>query len=108
MRAVVVVLLLIAFACAPAASSPPASDPHVRGEITRVSASEVTVEEIPGESRGAKAVVTVTDATVIESRSGRRLRAGDLRQGQTVGVWFDGEVMQSYPLQGKASRIVVE
>ncbi len=99
---------ILVLACAPAASSPPASEPHVRGEITRVTASEITVEEIPGESRGAKAVVTLTADTVIESASGGRLRAGDLRTGQMARVWFAGEVMQSYPLQGAASRLVVE
>ena len=108
----IALLTVFTFACtnspalAPSDETPSAAD--VRGEITRIRANEVTVEELPGESRGAKAVVTLTDDTVIESKSGSRLRAGDLREGQTVGVWFDGQVMQSYPLQGTASRIVVD
>ena len=34
-------------------------------------------------------------------------RFGDLAAGQLVDVWFDGLVMTSYPLQAKASAIVV-
>jgi len=52
-----------------------------------------------------RAWVTVTAQTAVWTATGRRGDAGDLKQGETVAVWFDGPVAESYPVQAKAGAI---
>ena len=108
-------LVVLTLACAvPAtqASDEAAGDAgksaDIRGRVTHIEGSDVRVEETPEVFRGPKAVVKVTEQTAIRSASGRSLALADLREGQTVRVWYTGPVLKSYPLQVAAARIVVE
>lgn len=68
---------------------------------------EILVEENPDESAGsAKASVLVMNDTQILDADGRPT-GKPLRVGQEVSVWFTGPVMDSYPVRGTASRIVI-
>ena len=98
---------LFAFACA--APVPPApqqsqetarGDANITGVVTKVQGNEIRVEAKPDEFSGAKAVVKITAATSI-------VGASAIREGQTVSVWFTGEVAQSYPVQAEAAEIRV-
>src|SRR6266550_9441224 len=96
-------------------SGPPSGAASLHGTITRITPAGdggvVLVEEKPGEAGGsAKASVTISSrARILMHRASGYTagRFGDLAAGQLVDVWFDGLVMTSYPLQAKASAIVV-
>lgn len=97
------------FAVACAAPVPPApqqgretarGDANITGVVTKVEGNEVRVEATPNEFRGAKAVVKITASTTI-------VGATAIREGQTVSVWYTGEVAQSYPVQAEAAEIRV-
>lgn len=104
-------LLLPLAACSPRdqdGSSPPpngselpAEPPYIVGTITDLDPGEVRIEEVPDDSAGsAKVVARLTDATQIQG-------AATLRVGQRVQAWLTGPVMESYPVQGTAARLVV-
>lgn len=104
-------LLLPLAACSPRGqdgSSPrsngselPAEPPYIVGTITDLDPGEVRIEEVPGDSAGsAKVVARLTGATQIQG-------AATLRVGQRVQAWLTGPVMESYPVQGTAARLVV-
>ena len=97
----------------------PATEPGIRGTITRVEAgvgaapSSVLVEEIPGglDSGGNKAMLRVP----AEARIYRRTREGivaavfaELKTGMKVSGWFEGPVMESFPLQGTAAVLLID
>jgi hypothetical protein len=103
---------LAAAACGGGAASRPAD---ITGIITSVSGRTdgvtVLVESDPSTpSTGAKASVAVTSGT----RIARRVQSGnvaatmrELVPGTMVDVWFDGPVLTSYPVQGKAQAVVI-
>jgi hypothetical protein len=108
-------VFVFAFSCA--APVPPVpqqsqettrGDADITGVITGMQANTIRVEATPTESRGAKAVVTITSATSIRDKAGNVIAASALREGQTVSVWYNGQVAQSYPLQAEASEIRVQ
>jgi hypothetical protein len=83
--------------------------PSIRGTITRLAAGRILVEEEPLDSSGsAKASVRLTASTRVLRASGEALGRQDLRVGQQVSAWFDGPVMQSYPVQATASAVRIE
>lgn len=91
------------------ANAAPAEPPSIRGLVTAIGDNTIRVEEKPAESYGsAKAIARLTSRTVIMRREGERAAATDLAVGQTVSVWFDGPVMESYPVQSTAGVIVLE
>jgi len=109
------VVSAFAFSCAaPVPPAPQQSQVTTRGEaditgvVTSVQANEIRVEATPAEKRGAKAVVTITGATSIRDKAGNVIAASALREGQTVSVWYNGAVAQSYPLQAEAAEIRVQ
>lgn len=91
--------------------------PDITGKITSLAETDTTkknihlqmmVEASQGiESAYPKASIKVDDDTLIEDRDGKRLKAGQLKQGQQVEVWFDGAVMESMPVQATAVAIRV-
>jgi hypothetical protein len=96
----------------------PDGEPSIRGTITAVAASRaprtgsVLIEERPGEAAGsAKARVTVAEDTRIlvraEDGTLRDAGFGDLVEGRRAEAWFDGPVLESYPVQARARTIVV-
>jgi hypothetical protein len=108
-------LLLLGFACAGpgSRSSPPdvvtTEAPSIRGTITRAGGDRILVEEEPLDSSGsAKANVRLTASTRVLRGSGEAARRRDLRVGQQVSAWFDGPVMESYPVQARASAVRIE
>ena len=96
-------------------SGPPSGAASIHGTITHVTPSVdggfVLVEEKPSDTSGsAKASVTISGSAriLVHRASGYAAgHFGDLATGQLVDVWFDGQVMTSYPLQARASAIVV-
>ncbi|MBC5993473.1 DUF3221 domain-containing protein [Pontibacter cellulosilyticus] len=91
--------------------------PDVHGYIS-------SIKKTNGKSDGSKAIVlvkaldgiktTYTEAnisidknTLIETQNGEELKVEQLREGQEVEAWFEGEVMESMPVQGyiKALRV---
>ena len=112
MRALLVLSLLVAAACAPA--GPPARNPDIVGVITRISndGNTILVEENPSDTAGsAKASVTIDGNTRVWNFVGpgaARIDAGKLKVGLSVRVWFDGPVAMSYPVQGKAADIAMD
>ena len=54
-----------------------------------------------------KARVAVLTRTSIVSGSGASGTFADLSVGSAVEVWFDGPILESYPVQADAGRIVV-
>jgi hypothetical protein len=51
-------------------------------------------------------IVQITGKTTIEV-GGRKATPGDLKKGDTVRVWFDGPIRDSYPEQADGKKIVV-
>lgn len=108
-------VLATALACSSAAvGGVPSSAPGIAGRITSVNRAgerigSIRVEEQPTQASGsAKAVATVTQGTVVLRGVSDQRDFNDLRVGQWVRVWFDGPVMESYPVQAKAGTIVID
>jgi hypothetical protein len=49
----------------------------------------------------------ITTDTIIESEEGEKLTFVDLHIGQKVQVWSYGPIMESYPMQTKAKKIIL-
>lgn len=97
----------------------PATEPGIRGTITRIepgvgaAPSSVLVEETPGglDSGGNKAMLRVPAETRIYRRTREGIVPGtfaELKAGMRVSGWFEGPVMESFPLQGTAGALVIE
>ncbi|MEX1195519.1 MAG: DUF3221 domain-containing protein [Dehalococcoidia bacterium] len=115
-------ILLLTAACGgddDSEESPNLDEPSIRGVITTKSDAtnggevlgSLRVEgEVEPDTQYNRASVRVDEDTDIYSLfDGEPVRAGysDLRQGQTVEVWFDGPVAESDPVQAKAGRILI-
>lgn len=60
------------------------------------------------EWQGKPAIVfRVTEKTKITAENGEKVEFEALEKGQRVKVWHTGTVMESYPLQAEARKIVV-
>jgi hypothetical protein len=91
--------------------------PDITGKITNLAETATTqnnihlqimVEASQGkESTYPEASIKVDDDTLIEDKDGKRLKAGQLKQGQQVEVWFGDAVMESMPVQATAVAIRV-
>lgn len=109
----IVALLLLSAACVAAPPPPQAAatadgEPYIRGTITSVSDRGVMIEEKPDQRSGsAKAMLRVSDETQIVSADGAPKTRGDLRSGQRVSAWTTGQIMESYPVQAAARKIVI-
>ena len=98
-----------------AASAP--NDPDIRGGITSITdgSGDVTggvrIEgAIDEDTAYDKAVVRVESDTTIFRHVGNamvEITFADLTVGQTVEAWFTGPIAESYPVQAKASQIVI-
>jgi hypothetical protein len=93
----------------------PATQPDITGWITQLTTTDkfrMRVEAEPGDStHAAKAVVLVSPQARILERSGDELhtiKSEDLKEGDSVSVWFDGPVLMSYPMQAGAKIVVLE
>ncbi|NDK55005.1 DUF3221 domain-containing protein [Pontibacter fetidus] len=91
--------------------------PDINGKISSLTQTATTqnnthlqlLVEAPQntESAYAQASVKVDDDTLIEDKDGKRLKAGQLKEGQHVEVWFNGAVRESMPVQATAVAIRV-
>jgi hypothetical protein len=109
--------VVAAFACGgntPTAPKVPTTTADIAGRVTFIAASgnyagSIRVEAIPtSPTTGAKALVTVVNATNIFLIDRKE---GDFRafsSGQWVRVWFNGPVALSYPVQGTAATIAID
>ncbi|HEY5639655.1 MAG TPA: DUF3221 domain-containing protein [Dehalococcoidia bacterium] len=98
-------------------AAPAPDDPDIRGAITSISAGSgdvigsVRIEgAIHQDTEYDKADVRVDSDTEILRRVGNAMMDAtfaDLAVGQTVEAWFTGPVAESYPVQAKASQIVI-
>ncbi len=113
----VVAMALFAACTSDGDAAPGADDPDIRGVITDISdgsgdvTGSVRIEGAIDQDTGYdKAVVRVESDTRILRQVGnatQELAYSDLKVGQTVEAWFTGPVAESYPVQAKASQIVV-
>jgi len=108
--------LLVVAACSDSEKAPsePTTPAGITGRITSVFATTtysrvVRVEYNPNNPNdGPKAMVTVTNATNILTLSREQGDFRSLNTGIWVRVWFDGAVMESYPVQGTAGTLVID
>ena len=112
--------LVLAGCAAEKATAPgiPVTPAGITGRITSISANgayrgTIRVESDPTTPSGPKALVTVTGETAIYriiqtpvSTAETDFRGFDV--GQWVRVWFDGPVLESYPVQGSAGTVVID
>jgi len=105
-------------ACTSSGDAAPApNNPDIRGVITSMTdgsgdvIGSVRIESAIDEGTAYdKAVVRVESDTLIFRQVGNAMMEvtfGDLTEGQTVEASFTGPVAESYPVQVKASRIVI-
>ena len=96
----------------PAAPTPgtiPSTEASISGTITAVEGVRLRVETDPQSPSGSpKASIRVEGTTTILRRTGEVAQRGDLKLGGRVSVWFDGPVMESYPVQALAGTVVIE
>jgi hypothetical protein len=82
------------------------------GDVTQAEGPRILVEQIPTRSAGYPvAWVSVSRRTTIVERGAggvARSSASALTVGTRVQVWFNGPVMESYPVQAHAGTIVIE
>jgi beta-N-acetylhexosaminidase len=87
----------------------------IRGLITKVlmdeskGVSAIMVEgEVESDTVHDKAKVSIEKGTKISAgNASQKLSASELQEGMKVEIVFDGPVMESYPIQGKAKSIKV-
>jgi hypothetical protein len=98
-------------------AAPTPGGPDIRGVVTIITdgagdvIGSVRIEgAIAEDTDYDKAVVRVESDTRILRQVGNatmEITFGDLEVGQTVEAWFTGPVAESYPVQVKASQIVI-
>lgn len=92
----------------------PSESAGIAGRITSVVAlgnyaGTIRVEAEPtNPSAGAKAMVTVVNASTILTVDRKEGDFRNLSTGQWVRVWFSGAVALSYPVQGTAATVVID
>lgn len=99
-------------------ASAPTEPPGITGVITALSeplagapsggavATMLVEAEEPSDTAVSdKASVTVTSETELLDATGAATSPEALAEGQTVEVWFEGPVAESYPVQGTAGTV---
>ncbi|WP_158607138.1 DUF3221 domain-containing protein [Pontibacter oryzae] len=92
--------------------------PDVHGYITNIKRAatndeavkaEVAVKALDGvEAQFKDANIKIDEHTLIEDETGKMLTLKNLREGHEVQVWFDGEVMESDPVQAYAKAVRIK
>lgn len=110
-------VVALAAACGDDSEADVDDDPDIRGTITAVSPGMSDVigyarieGNIEPDTEYDAAVVRIEEDTdIFRTENGQQVVAGfdDLEAGQQVEAWFTGAVAESYPVQAKASRIVI-
>lgn len=87
-------------------------EPQMRGEILTLSRTGnvagiyVEGEEL-NDSSVTAASVTITKDTTLLNENGKSIKFDDLEEGTSVEIEFEGEIAESYPVQGTAKTIRV-
>ncbi|MCH7483818.1 MAG: DUF3221 domain-containing protein [Chloroflexi bacterium] len=115
--AVALALALLGACTSDGDATPAPGDPDIRGVITSISdgagdvIGSVRIEGAIDQDTGYdKAVVRAESDTKVFRQSWEQLietTFADLTVGQTVEAWFTGPIAESYPVQAKASQIVI-
>lgn len=87
-------------------------EPQIRGEILTLSqtgnVAGIYVEgEALNDSSVTAASVTITKDTDLLNQNGKSIKFDDLEEGTSVEIEFEGEIAESYPVQGTAKTIRV-
>ncbi|MEJ8801415.1 DUF3221 domain-containing protein [Pontibacter sp. H249] len=95
----------------------PTTLPDVRGYISHIkktseqgdkSKAIILVKAIEGiEAKHQNADIIIDKNTLIESETGEHLKLEQLREGQEVQAWLEGDVMETDPVQGYAKAVRV-
>jgi hypothetical protein len=95
----------------------PAIPPAIRGNITNLNVAggevlgSILVEgAIENGTAFDKAAITISSQTRLFELAGQERRPVTfeaLQVGQQVEAWFDGPVAESYPVQARASEVVI-
>lgn len=78
---------------------------RMRAEIINIG-DRIEVEVLESEYTSGPHWVIVSNKTVIEDKDGKRLGLSSLSVGEVVEIFYNGQVMLSYPPQIVALRIV--
>ncbi len=101
-------------ACKEPTRSIPTTPASIVGRITALDRDgerigDMRVETQPNDSSGSpKAVVRISQRTIVTTPTLTRADYNDLKVGQTVRVWFTGPVRESYPVQAEAGTVVID
>lgn len=106
-----VFLLFLIVGCGKTGST----SPHINGLIYSIHEKSILVVEdiesadIPEvEWQGKPAYsVKITSNTVIQDESDHKLEHVDLIQGDHIQVWHTGTILESYPMQVTAEKIII-
>lgn len=95
----------------------PMAEPDIEGFVFSIDDNSILVaeglfegDEYDGNTNnieGSAYTFSITDDTEIVNENGEIVDIGSLRLNQEVYVWHTGEVMESYPMQAEAARIVM-
>lgn len=94
--------------------SVPTTAPYMSGRITSVVqsgafAGTVRVESNPASANaGLKAVAKVDAVTVVLGVNGKVGEFRSLAVGQWVRLWFEGAILESFPVQGTAATVKID
>jgi hypothetical protein len=107
--AAVIVAVSLA-ACANGARGPmPDGAASFAGRIESSQAGSLLLVAASVQPAGAdRAAVRVHAGTRLQFASGQAATPADLQVGRNVRAWFDGPVMESYPVQASAGAIVID
>jgi len=97
-------------ACADAArTSVPAGSASFAGRIEGRDGNSILLVAPTVQPAGAdRASVRLHPGTRVLDAAGAAATTDDLRVGQDVRAWFDGPVMESYPVQATAGTIIID
>ena len=95
----------------------PDTIPDIHGYVAQIkktseksekSQAVILVKPLDGvEARHTAANIRVDNKTLIETRTGEKLKIEQLREGHEVEAWFEGNIMESMPVQGYVKAIRV-
>ena len=82
----------------------------IRGSITQVGApwGNLVVGEPGTDYRTDRAYFRISAETKIQRADGTSASVADIRVGRQIKLWIIGPIMESYPVQVHADRIVIE
>lgn len=103
------------FSCRQEPKRMPDTLPDVYGYITDIKFTSenkgkakavVAVKSLEGvETSYKNASVKIDEHTLIEDETGEALKLDQLREGHQIQAWFDGDVLESQPVQGHAKAV---